>query len=526
MINTAASIPPFFHCFSYLLPHSPPPLILDLYHLSSRPGLNYRRHHYRRISLGPTKYSLSRMGAELSEQEKTIDVEGAAGAVPALPRSRAGSHSEGSDLTEKAQIDVGRPADDGVACIDPHADEALRVLARAGPLEEVTAQEKRRLVRKIDLHVLPMLLVIYFTQYLDKSSLSYAAALGIKTSIPSLKVGDHFNVVATLFFVGQAVGEFPTIRLMQLFPLRGYVTANVVLWGVIVAAQAGCTSYGGMLAARFFLGLTEATVVPAWVIYTSQWYTREEQAFRVGLWFASCGLSQILGGSVAYGIAEHVGKDPHATLAGWQICFIIFGIMAALFGVLFYVALPNSPADAWFLSDREKAIHIERIRRNEQGIGSRHFEWSQCREALLDPFTWLYSFWTFAANIPNSLATSFGTTLIMGLGYSANQSLILATPLGAIEVVALVGLTYLASRTERRILWCLVGHIPGFVGAVLMATSGKVPALIGFYLTGAIPIGWTTILGLTASNVGGSSKKITVSAIQTVAYTIGVRPPS
>lgn len=25
MINTAASIPPFFHCFSYLLPHSPPP---------------------------------------------------------------------------------------------------------------------------------------------------------------------------------------------------------------------------------------------------------------------------------------------------------------------------------------------------------------------------------------------------------------------------------------------------------------------------------------------------------------------
>jgi ACS family allantoate permease-like MFS transporter len=85
----------------------------------------------------------------------------------------------------------------------------------------------------------------------------------------------------------------------------------------------------------------------------------------------------------------------------------------------------------------------------------------------------------------------------------------------------LVGLTYMAMKTQQRLFWCIMGHIPAIVGAILMATTGKVPALVGYYLSGGIPIGWTTILGLTSTNVAGSTKKITVSCIQTIAYTVG-----
>ena len=192
-----------------------------------------------------------------------------------------------------------------------------------------------------------------------------------------------------------------------------------------------------------------------------------------------------------------------------------------MIGVVFWFVLPDSPASARFLSEGEKVEHVERLRGNEQGIGSKTFKWDQFREALTDINTWLYAFWVFAANIPNSIATSFGNILVTGMGYSKLNSLLLVTPLGAYEVVILVGVTYLAMKTQQRLWCCIATHIPSIVGAILMATTNKAPALVGYYLSGGIPIGWTTILGLQATNVAGSTKKITVTCIGTIAYTVG-----
>lgn len=79
------------------------------------------------------------------------------------------------------------------------------------------------------------------------------------------------------------------------------------------------------------------------------------------------------------------------------------------------------------------------------------------------------------------------------MGYNSKQSLLLVTPLGAYEIVVLIGLMYLASKTGQRLWICIAGHMPSIIGAVLMATTNGVPALIGFYLSGGIPIGWTTV---------------------------------
>lgn len=261
--------------------------------------------------------------------------------------------------------------------------------------------------------------------------------------------------------------------------------------------------------------------MPAWVLFTSQWYTKEEQAFRVGIWFSMCGAAQMFGGFFAYGVATHVGKDPNAALKGWQIIFLFLGLFTAAVGIAFWFVMPDSPAVAGFLDKEQKGLHLERIRHNEQGIGSQTFKWDQVKEALTDTMTWLYAFWIFAANIPNSIATSFGNILVKGMGYSSEESLLLVTPLGAWEVVALIGLTYGAMKMRQRLYFCIAGHIPAIIGAILMATTERVPALIGYYTSGGIPIGWTTILGLQSSNVAGSTKKITVACIGTIAYTVG-----
>ncbi|KAH7129518.1 major facilitator superfamily domain-containing protein [Dactylonectria estremocensis] len=400
------------------------------------------------------------------------------------------------------------------------ADAALDLLNETGGISQpLDAQANKRLLRHIDFHIMPLICIVYFLQYIDKTAISYASVTGIIQS--TNLVGNEFNWVASIFFFGQLAFEFPTIRLLQMFPLAKYVSVNVTLWGTTLACMAACTNYSGLLACRFFLGVLEAAIVPAWVLFTSQWYTKEEQAFRVGIWFSVCGMAQMFGGYFAYGVAKHVGSDPDAALRGWQVIFLFLGLLTALIGVAFWFIMPDSPAVAGFLSKEQKGHHLARIRGNEQGIGSQTFKWSQVKEAVLDPMTWLYAFWIFAANIPNSIATSFGNILVKGMGYTGEASLLLVTPLGAWEIVALIGLTYAAMKTRQRLYFCVLGHIPAVIGAILMATTEKVPALIGYYTTGGIPIGWTTILGLQSSNVAGSTKKITVACIGTIAYTIG-----
>ena len=398
-------------------------------------------------------------------------------------------------------------------------DGALQLLAEAGSVGVVDPETSRRLLRKIDLYVMPLICIVYFLQYLDKIAISYASVTGMRES--AKLYGNQFNWVSSVFFFGQLAFSFPTMRLVQAFPLARYVAVNVTVWGIVLACMSACHSFAALMVCRALLGAAEAAVVPAWVVFTSQWYRKEEQAFRVGLWFSMCGWAQMFGGYVAYGVAIHIGGDPSASLRGWQVIFLILGLLTVVIGILFFFILPDSPVTAGFLSPKEKAMHAERLRGNGQGIGSNVFKKAQFYEALTDPHTWLYAFWVLAANVPNSIATSFGNTLVTGMGYSATQSLLLVTPLGAYEVVVLVGLTYMAMKTQQRLFWCIMGHIPAIVGAILMATTGKVPALVGYYLSGGIPIGWTTILGLTSTNVAGSTKKITVSCIQTIAYTVG-----
>lgn len=150
--------------------------------------------------------------------------------------------------------------------------------------------------------------------------------------------------------------------------------------------------------------------------------------------------------------------------------------------MVFFFVLPDSPLTAEFLSPEQKALHAEHLRGNEQGIGTKTFKKEQVWEALRDPNTWLYSFWVFAANVPNSITTSFSNILVTGMGYSSTESLLLVTPLGAYEVVVLIGLTWLAMKTNQRHWCCIAGHMPSIIDANLMATTEKAPALVGFPL--------------------------------------------
>jgi ACS family allantoate permease-like MFS transporter len=90
-----------------------------------------------------------------------------------------------------------------------NADEALAFLTNHPRAAEIAIEgqailedpvQLKRLIRKIDLTIAPLLAAVYFLQYLDKTTLSYTAIMGIRTDT-HLK-GQEYAILSMLFYVG------------------------------------------------------------------------------------------------------------------------------------------------------------------------------------------------------------------------------------------------------------------------------------------------------------------------------------
>ncbi|KAJ5984599.1 MFS allantoate transporter [Penicillium waksmanii] len=402
------------------------------------------------------------------------------------------------------------------------ADEAMKVFEHMqGEAIELDEATNRRLLRKIDWHIMPVMCCVYGMNFLDKTTLSYASIMGIKEDLGL--VGDQYSWLGSIFYFGYLAWEYPTSRLLQRLPLGKYSGSCIVVWGAILSCFAAAKNYPGAVAIRFLLGVFEAAVTPGFALLTSQWYTRNEQGRRVNLWYSFNGWGQILGGLVAYGIA--VGAAKHGTsIEPWKIVFLFTGCLTITLGLLFLWIVPDSQLNARWLSKEDRILAVARVRINQQGIGNKNFKWYQVKEALLDPMTWAFFFFALIADIPNGGITNFFSQLITSFGYTEVESLLYGTPAGAVEIVALLLNGYIGDKTGQRILTSLGGLFTATLGIILIVAlpiENNVGRLVGYYLTQAFPTSFVALLSLISSNVAGYTKKTTVAALYLIGYCVG-----
>ncbi|GAA5883136.1 hypothetical protein JCM3774_005330 [Rhodotorula dairenensis] len=386
---------------------------------------------------------------------------------------------------------------------------------------EISPEENRRLLRKIDLNILPLLCCIYFIQFLDKTALSYASIMGIREDT-NLSLSEY-SWLSSIFYLAYLIGEWPTNYALQRLPLAKYTGANVIAWGIVLACTAVASNFAGLMVVRFFLGLFEACVTPSFALVTAQWYRKREQGSRVGIWFSFNAFANVLGAFLAWGLAKHDAAGDFA-IPGWKILFIILGGITVVLGVAIVFFLPDSPTNARFLSEADRALAIERIRENQTGIGAKVHKWYQVREALLDPLTWCYCLYAGAMNVFNGGITSFFSIIIASFGFNKLDSLIYNAPGGALLFVGVLFFLWLGDRIKRRILCGMIPLAIGLMGVLLcwqLPTHLKVGRLIGYYLWLYATIGLIICVSLLSSNVSGSTKKTTVSALFFVFYAVG-----
>ncbi|KAL8389423.1 hypothetical protein RB595_008831 [Gaeumannomyces hyphopodioides] len=363
-------------------------------------------------------------------------------------------HPEHQNPTPKPPVPVGQVNQE-------HPELYMEALARYPNDESIDAADEKRLVRKLDMRLLPLLGICYFFYYVDKTTLSYAAIFGLKDGL-GLK-GEEYAWLSSSFYFGWLIWAIPSNLIMQRYPPAYYLAFNIFMWGALLMAQAAAQDFAGLLVLRVLSGAFEAIADPAFMLVTSMYYTRAEQPSRISAWYAWNGVGVAGGGLIGYAIGHVEGA-----LASWRYEFLIVGAFCAAWAIVLALLLPNSPRSIWGFSRDERLIMIARMRRNQTGVEQRRINWAQIREAYTDYKTWLFTLLGFVANIPNGGISNFSTLVIQGLGFDTFETALLGIPQGAL-VVIWIGLGALANRfmpNNCRTLVCAMFMIPTIAGAL------------------------------------------------------------
>lgn len=106
---------------------------------------------------------------------------------------------------------------------------------------------------------------------------------------------------------------------------------------------------------------------------------------------------------MAYGI----GSIAISSITNWQLLFLFLGAITSAIGILLFVFLPDSPANAIILNKRERAIAVQRTITNKTGVlDAGQFRWEQVWLALKDPQTWFLFLYSFCVNLCNGGITT------------------------------------------------------------------------------------------------------------------------
>ncbi|RHZ61917.1 MFS transporter [Aspergillus thermomutatus] len=399
-------------------------------------------------------------------------------------------------------------------------DDALQLIEEVGHSTILTAENNARVLRQIDLRLLPILLGIYFLQQLDKSTLSYASVFGLieKAHLH----GNQYSWLGSVVYVAQLVAQPVIAYILVKVPLGKFLACTTLLWGVSLTCMTAANSFAGLLVCRMFLGLFEAGIAPAFIAVTQMWYRRLEQPVRLGSWYAMNGVVFMFGSLITWGL----GQISSSVFEPYQIIFLFFGLITVVFSAVVLMYMPDSPICAKFLNEEDKLIAIERLRMNQQGIETHHWKWNHVKEACLDLKSWLWFALMFSISIPSGGISTFGPLIIKAFGFDQFKTILFNIPFGAVQLVATMGGAWLATFIKMKgpvvILLCL----PAIAGCVMLLqithdAANRGSLLAGYYILSVYPGITPMVYSWSAANTAGETKKKVTTGLLIVGQCVG-----
>ncbi|GAB3611782.1 MFS transporter [Humibacter ginsengisoli] len=321
-----------------------------------------------------------------------------------------------------------------------------------------TSQRWRRL--------LPIVFVTYSFAYLDRGNYSIGAAGGLQhdLNISSFQAG----LLGGLFFLGYFIFQVPAAAFAEKRSAKRLLFWSLILWGLFAAAQGVIPNYPLLLVDRFLLGVVEATVIPALLVFLMHWFSDAERGRADSF--------MILGHPVTLlWMSALSGYIIQAT--NWRWMFIIEGLPAIVWAFIFRYLVDDRPSDADWLHDAEREELRRRLDDETRGEPPAK-QWSALKSPRVILLAIQYGLWSIGVYgvvfwLPTVLKSMSGA----GIGATG---VLTAIPY-ALATVLMIIASWVSDRTHQRrwlVLGCLLAGAVVFYFSFLIGIGNFLPAFI------------------------------------------------
>ncbi|KAG4426706.1 hypothetical protein IFR04_000137 [Cadophora malorum] len=347
----------------------------------------------------------------------------------------------------------------------PPTLEELDLIEAMDPVEYAAKQKK--LVRRIDMRLMPCLILMIVMNYLDRNALANARIQGLDVDL-GLK-GNQFNTAISVLFAGYIALQIPSNAFITRTRPSIYLPTCMIIWGIVSTSTAAVQNFTGLVLVRFFLGFVEAPYFPGALFLLSSWYTREELALRTSILYAGSLLSGGFGGLIGAGVES--GLDGSMGLESWRWLFIIEGSITIFIAFCAIFVIPDFPHTTAWLSPEERALATKRL---QDTSGSHDTErgsiFSGVRMAVLDYKAWLLAL-VIIAKTSAGAVTSFIPTLVKTFGYTKVQTLLLVAPPYVFATIIALTVSYSSDKRGERCFHIVIPMAFGMSGFIIAAAT-------------------------------------------------------
>ncbi|KAG4441298.1 hypothetical protein IFR05_003226 [Cadophora sp. M221] len=379
--------------------------------------------------------------------------------------------------------------DDGslreVEGIKAPTDPTLQIYVEfASKDEQWKAIQNKKLLRKVDIRLLPFLILMYLLNFLDRSNLAQARLGTLEADLGM--TGTDFNLATSILFVGYLTMQLPSNLLITRVRPSIYLGGVMTLWGVVSAAQAGTKSFSGLLACRIMLGVTEAPFFPGAIMLLSSWYTRQELAHRISWFYSGNALANMFGGLLAAGILGNL--DGAHGITGWRWLFIVEGVITIGVAFASIFVLPDFPATAEWLSDEER--HFAQWRMVDDAKESDDTNATGLMDGLklaLKDYR-LYIFIIFQhLSLLSQTFQYFFPTIVNTLGFNKITTLLLTAPVWFATFLVSLLVTWTSGKSGDRSLHIICLMMVSLIGNIIVISATSTGAR--FFAMFLMPMG-------------------------------------
>ncbi|KAF5012651.1 hypothetical protein FDECE_1282 [Fusarium decemcellulare] len=386
--------------------------------------------------------------------------------------------------------------------------------------EELDAVEVARITRKIDLRILPLLILLYTLTFLDRVNIGNARLWNMERDLKM--TGNEYNLVVMIFYIPYILLEIPSNMILSRVQPRYYISFLVMGWGFAVTFAGFCTSFGGLMTARLFVGIFEAGMFPGCLFLIGSWYRRHQLLTRMAWFMVSNDIAGTISGLLGAGLGSLDGTGGYS---GWSWIFFIEGAMTCSAAILAFFFIEPFPHKATFLKPEEKAWLLRQLEADSQQNNTKH-EKMTAKGALHSLKDWkvltggvLY----LAVCVTAYSISVFTPTILTTFGWGSLKSNLLTAPIRIASGIVSVLVGIASDKVKRRGPFCIFGYLFSIMGLLLVMLlkngnlryMGLYFSAIGIYICQPLVVAWCV------NQVVGNVKRGTVTAFSVSCGQIG-----